>query len=499
MGQNKQVYEYLRSTGCCRICCLRFFKGGKDEFIDPNAALVKRGFETVAETDETDDQPKSKKVKENVCIACLGLFDENQLDALVSEVKQSAAFQQYKCEAGFLTSFSLPIVLHLRQLALWFDLIERFPEIFRPETPPDFPVKDAVKIIIIHRLEQALGQPFSVDGVMINIPFSYVNEQTELLKLEDVSPGVFVKRVEHKHTRKEFITRNAFEKHFTPSAINGEKFRKHYSFPSQDGDDKCLVREEITFTGPTLFVAGRYNKLSRKLSQTPWIIDGKRLMEESVQETIVAAIAPHFGVPDERLIFSSSGREDVDVRCLGRGRPFVLEIPGAMCDQLPEQFAIEMEQKVNSSQTVVIRDLQLVKREELVHIRGGEADKRKFYRALCVTEKPVTPETITQLCIDEPLVVQQVTPLRVLHRRPLLARPRTVYKVRAQPCRDNPHAMIVDIESQAGTYIKELVHGDFGRTTPSFRSIIGSAIDIQALDVMAIDLDWPKSLNRGKD
>lgn len=45
--------------------------------------------------------------------------------------------------------------------------------------------------------------------------------------------------------------------------------------------------------------------------------------------------------------------------------------------------------------------------------------------------------------------------------------------------------------TQAGTYVKELVHGEFGRTEPSIASIIGEDIDITSLDVMNIDLDFP--------
>lgn len=40
-----------------------------------------------------------------------------------------------------------------------------------------------------------------------------------------------------------------------------------------------------------MFVVGRYNKLSRNLCQTPWIIDGKRKMNNSVQEIIYDAIS----------------------------------------------------------------------------------------------------------------------------------------------------------------------------------------------------------------
>ncbi|EAA00441.4 AGAP012003-PA [Anopheles gambiae str. PEST] len=505
MAQQKGIYDYLRSVDCCRVCCLRFLKGTKEEFVDIDAALKKVGsgksfpaerIRDLEPADQENGEHKAKKLKENVCIACLGLFDLDRIATLACEVKEHAAYKQYRCEAGFLTSISLPIVLHLRQLALWFDVVDRFPQSFFPGTPPDIAVKDALKMIIIHQLERTLEKPFSVDGVMVNVPYTYANEEEELRTLEQVSPGVFANRKANKHTKKEFISRNAFEKHFTPSMINSDRFRKHYAVPPVSSEEVGLIRGELSFTGPTIFLAGRYNKFSRELSQTPWMIDGKRKMAGSVQETIGASVAPHFGVSDEQLIFSSSGREDVDVRCLGEGRPFVLEIVDAKTDQLPEDVAIRMEQEVGTSQTVAIRDIQLVKREDLVHIRHGEEDKRKFYRALCVTAEPVTEEMVRKLRIDEPFVMQQVTPLRVLHRRTLLARPRTVYSVKAFACRENAHAMVVDIVSQAGTYIKELVHSDFGRTGPSFRSIIGAEIDIHALDVMAIDLDWPKKLRR---
>lgn len=59
----------------------------------------------------------------------------------------------------------------------------------------------------------------------------------------------------------------------------------------------------------------------------------------------------------------------------------------------------------------------------------------------------------------------------------------------------NPRVLILDVVTQAGTYIKELVHGEFGRTHPSVSSIIGQEIDIMALDVNAIDLDWPEEID----
>jgi len=43
----------------------------------------------------------------------------------------------------------------------------------------------------------------------------------------------------------------------------------------------------------------------------------------------------------------------------------------------------------------------------------------------------------------------------------------------------------LSLTTQAGTYVKEFVHGDFGRTTPNLREILNIPdLDIIALDVM---------------
>ncbi|VDP75050.1 unnamed protein product [Schistosoma mattheei] len=53
---------------------------------------------------------------------------------------------------------------------------------------------------------------------------------------------------------------------------------------------------------------------------------------------------------------------------------------------------------------------------------------------------------------------------------------------------------ILEIRCEAGTYVKELVHGDLGRCNPSLASIFGCQLDILALDVIGVELDWPTRL-----
>ena len=125
-------------------------------------------------------------------------------------------------------------------------------------------------------------------------------------------------------------------------------------------------------------------------------------------------------------------------------------------------------------------------------IKAGEETKRKSYRALCCTmEGPVTAEIIDKINSLSEFEIKQATPIRVLHRRPLIKRPRMIYSVRAYLIEGQSNQFILDVSTGAGTYIKELVHGEFGRTKPSISSLIGHRLDIISLDVMGIELDWP--------
>ena len=74
----------------------------------------------------------------------------------------------------------------------------------------------------------------------------------------------------------------------------------------------------------SVYVKGRYLKFERGLPQSPWYIGRERRGTTSVEEYLSAPVLAHFGSSRAKLI--SGGREDIDVRMLGNGRPFVLEI-----------------------------------------------------------------------------------------------------------------------------------------------------------------------------
>lgn len=49
-----------------------------------------------------------------------------------------------------------------------------------------------------------------------------------------------------------------------------------------------------------------------------------------------------------------------------------------------------------------------------------------------------------------------------------------------------------ELTTTAGTYVKEFVSGDFGKTTPSLCSLLNCEhMKVVTLDVVSVCLDWP--------
>lgn len=117
--------------------------------------------------------------------------------------------------------------------------------------------------------------------------------------------------------------------------------------------------------------------------------------------------------------FQASGREDVDVRTLGLGRPFAIELIDPHRTKADFVELADLQKLVNkSTDAIMIRDLQLVTKDQLAPLKEGEEEKTKIYSALCVTLDGLNlkEEEVQRLDGVKELVLMQKTPLRVLHR-----------------------------------------------------------------------------------
>ena len=84
-----------------------------------------------------------------------------------------------------------------------------------------------------------------------------------------------------------------------------------------------------------------------------------------------------------------------------------------------------------------------------------------------------------------PTVLAQQTPIRVLHRRSLITRSRVV--LRGEGLLLSPHFFLLHMTTTAGTYVKEFVHGDMGRTRPCLADVLGFGEDGDC-DILFLDV-----------
>jgi len=231
-----------------------------------------------------------------------------------------------------------------------------------------------------------------------------------------------------------------------------------------------------------IYLSGRYVKMSRRLPQSPWFINGERKGESSVEELITGPAARLFGASDCK--FHAEGREDIDVRMLGGGRPFVIEVQNA---RLCSPSCAELEAAVNSSSggDVLVRRVLRCGQSAMAALQRDAENHRKTYVCVCWSSKPLGREDAAKLAEVRDLEILQKTPVRVLHRRAPAVRPRTLHWLEAELVND--HYFRLRLSTQAGMYIKEFVHGDLGRTRPSMRSLLGARVEILQLDVEGLE------------
>ncbi|WP_461866970.1 tRNA pseudouridine(54/55) synthase Pus10 [Thermococcus sp.] len=219
-----------------------------------------------------------------------------------------------------------------------------------------------------------------------------------------------------------------------------------------------------------IFVYGRYKKLVRDIPQTPF---------KGYKESVASVICRPFSrETNGKCIFHGAGREDIDVRMLGNGRPFILEIKN------PKRRVIDLDEiaeEINASEKVEVLSLRFSTREEMKKILTHNS--RKVYEALIYVEDGVNEEDVKK--VEKALsnvLIQQKTPKRVLRRRADIIRKRKVYWAKGKLVNEKHFKLRLFVDG--GLYIKELISGDEGRTVPSVSSILKKRALCKLLDVL---------------
>ncbi|MBS3777997.1 MAG: tRNA pseudouridine(54/55) synthase Pus10 [Candidatus Thermoplasmatota archaeon] len=241
-----------------------------------------------------------------------------------------------------------------------------------------------------------------------------------------------------------------------------------------------------------LYLYGRYNKLQRGIPQTKWFCrqcHGKgcryckytgKLYEYSVEEYIAKPVMNATDAADEA--FHGAGREDIDVRMLGDGRPFVLELKD------PHTRTLNLKQLTNEINTyeneaIKVNSLKYANQLDIARIK--EARFQKVYVVKIHASLPLQKEKLKKVALSlQGTTINQQTPTRVAKRRAKKVRRRKIYSCTILEVADTMASL--EIESESGTYIKEVVTGDNGKTQPNLSDLLKNTCVVKSLDVKKV-------------
>ncbi|CAL5416166.1 unnamed protein product [Camellia sinensis] len=565
----------LLSIGVCIRCIFRFFgvseciysytslstsvlhaavgKMGLEGDMVNNGLGAKEDLNTQRSFEESESEP-------NFCRICLGILQFAYHDNKEMLVKRNRAndfalliAEIVKQEGHQIDNFSLEVSIPSRVMeqeqAVWLYMKRKysselwFQEKFLSER---ISAKDVLKLSITNPLETLLDVKSSVSS-SFRIRLTYTHSEVST-KVQN-----FTEKKECNKRRKT-AGDNAMETidgcvvaatGHSDLATSEEYVSKRSCNGLQNYDSPDLSQFQL-------------EKYSRNVSQTRWIIDDERMGEASVEEIIGSNILPM--CQGDNYKFHAAGREDIDVRMLGSGRPFLAEIQNAR--RVPSEMSLkEIEGKINSleNKLVKVKNVKVVGSQGWSLMREGEAEKQKQYAALVWISRSIEDDDLKTLSAFKDMVVNrrhgspakassmpwpwhgmllalalawhaagfgwaalalawhaaglglgmaccwlwlgclgrglklfpilQRTPIRVLHRRSPLEREKIIHWMKIERIAGSSQYFLLHLCTQAGTYIKEFVHGDLGRTHPSVGSILGCRAEILQLDVTDVKMD----------
>ena len=198
-------------------------------------------------------------------------------------------------------------------------------------------------------------------------------------------------------------------------------------------------------------------------------------MEELISEHVLEITKCH------EAKFHGAGREDIDVLMLGTGRPFVLEIKEPKIRKIDLESIEKKVNDVNEGKTAY-HNLHFCQRNRKAEIKLSSPDAYKVYRALVKCDEAYDAGKLDELLkLDE---IHQQTPLRVMRRRADKVRIKHVLDLSYEIIDDKSFSM--EIKTQGGLYIKELISGDEGRSQPNVSDILGVRAICEQLDVIEV-------------
>ncbi|TDH68343.1 hypothetical protein CCR75_009258 [Bremia lactucae] len=468
------VLQVVLGLGICVRCCLRFCGIQESYFYAClSEEKIAEAFYKFANLIEVEPRDAA------CCTCCVGVLNEAVHEKILADVQQLADKSDYDVKS-FSLNIKLPSVVLLREYSLLEFLrvkVDNFPH------GMPFPLKDSLKFLLAPSVSRILkNSECSVKSefiVLIDIKHDEAADEVRQI------PAIQQLAGNRKRARGPPPVFDGFGSVSRALAVLTEIPESIKCPPTRLRTKPDAV---VKLEREPVYMQGRYLKFQRGLSQTPWILDGKRIGDSSVEECIGSVALSFFGGSGYK--FHTAGREDVDVRMLGNGRPFILEILDAKKAFLNQCDYDQIQQAVNDANDGAVEILQVKSstRDYFTGLQTGADSKKKTYCCVVWSKNNLTKDSIKSIDSIQDLTIQQQTPVRVLHRRTLMTRPKVIHAAKCEVL--NKHYMLLRLVTSAGTYVKEFVHGDRGRTNPNVSSLLGCDADIIQLDVESL-IDAP--------
>ncbi|KAJ3149021.1 putative tRNA pseudouridine synthase Pus10 [Geranomyces variabilis] len=565
----------LADSRCCPRCALRFL-GIRDRAVHADVRDISAAWtalpllETNLAEDETEPspagedetEPPAKRAKladgdsvpanaqnNNICGACLGLLQCDHR-AIARDAAELFAKENYVLTPDaqtFIMSVRLPAQLSIRQ-RIYMHLLHAKLDvpILQPimhnappaEADPQVEVKEILRSLLADEFAAATRLNFNPHSpFMVAFQFEHDETERDYMFMTKIPTADFAVKFRRRQG-KEVVEGASSDKisRAVNKLVHADFEKANMSPPPAIKHIPTVVKTE--FTHNPIFTAGRYLKLERHISNSPWIIGGERLAEHSVEELVATHVDRLFRVDSHK--FYSSGREDADVLMLGRGRPYYLELinPRNTVVTQAEMEACQEEINAAAGGKVKALHMQRITKEETKMLKDSAETKCKSYSTLVRLSKPVSVEQLAKISQLKDLEVAQRNPTRV-PRRADLVRAKVIHALHVYPERRKTPAtgdaetdadadaasnanvkaetdvkatadgdadataqhnamtdlVRVDLKTSAGTYVKEFMHGDGGRTVPSLKDLLEvESATVETLDVLEVHLDWPEGV-----
>ncbi|CAG8629077.1 4467_t:CDS:10 [Paraglomus occultum] len=495
---SRDIINVLSDISACARCTLRFLSirdwnvySAPEELLFETFRRICANFdvEPLSETRAnvyTTEEIISPRESPTICPLCFDLLRfADKLDC-VWPICEKYYAHDYK-----VTDFNLNIVLPSGVIVKNHSALIRIQRLAAFTGDYVVDLKAPYKSLLGSSIQEALGlQHSSGSKFLINVEYCHPETQENHRFLTRVSSANFqLKKIKVKG--KDVWTGDSRQNIAKALAVTGDDdFIEYGEYPPTAVTERFQILT-IRLEHSPIFVGGRYLKLSRDISQTPWVVSGSRLTEKSVSECIGEILREKYRCDDYNFV--SAGREDANVRMLGNGRPFYLGLinPREPCLSQHELNDAEMEIAELSGKLIRAHKLKPIDECHLPTIKTGEESKYIFTSMLVWLSKMVSTEMVNKLneIGTSGITIDQWTPIRVLQRRALMVRKKRIHNLLAEALGE--HFLRIELRTEAGTYIKEFIHGDLGRTTPSLGNLVGCDADILELDVIDVELAWP--------